>query len=457
MIMKVIIVGAGFSGLATATFLHAKGIPKENILILEKGTVPGGFINTVNKDGYIIETGPEGIRGNAMAANELIDLAGARDIVEPSSNISAKRYLVQKNRLVKLPHGPLGAVTTPLISFRSKLRLIAEPFIKSKDIPAESSLGELIERRFGKGVDHLLDAFISGVYAGDHRKLSASFVFPKLAEFEREHGSIIRGGMRYAKEKKKIDKKGDDKKKKPPFLLNFKNGMISLVERMSDGFDIRCNTPVLSIKKRESKYVVECENDQFSADVVVISTSPNNCPDLELKGKLPLNPIPGPPVAVVALGFDENDLLDRPRGYGYLSPSKEDRFALGTLFTSDVFPHHAPDGKVLFRVILGGRRSPERAKLSTEALVENTLEDIRPLLKLGDAQPEFTHVVRHKSGIPQLELGHWRVDDFRVHLETQNPGIYFNAIGWTGIATAHLANEGRRLAERIINQQLNPL
>ena len=52
---KVVIVGAGISGLACAYRLKQLGIP---CLVLEAEGRPGGVISTVRRDGYLFELGP---------------------------------------------------------------------------------------------------------------------------------------------------------------------------------------------------------------------------------------------------------------------------------------------------------------------------------------------------------------------------------------------------------------
>lgn len=52
---KVLIVGAGIGGLATALRLAKKGFAVE---ILEKNTQAGGRINRIEKDGFTFDTGP---------------------------------------------------------------------------------------------------------------------------------------------------------------------------------------------------------------------------------------------------------------------------------------------------------------------------------------------------------------------------------------------------------------
>ncbi|MCL4540555.1 MAG: FAD-dependent oxidoreductase, partial [Bacteroidetes bacterium] len=52
--MKIAVIGAGISGLATAHFLRRGA----EVTVFEKGNGPGGTIGTKVVDGYLVENGP---------------------------------------------------------------------------------------------------------------------------------------------------------------------------------------------------------------------------------------------------------------------------------------------------------------------------------------------------------------------------------------------------------------
>src|SRR5690606_17132780 len=43
--------------------------------------------------------------------------------------------------------------------------------------------------------DYAVNPFVGGVYAGDPRRLSLRYGFPKLHALEQEHGSLLRGAL----------------------------------------------------------------------------------------------------------------------------------------------------------------------------------------------------------------------------------------------------------------------
>ena len=148
-------------------------------------------------DGYLVEAGPSSFQAKPALCS-FIRRHGLEASLLAASRESRKRSLYRGDRLVALPRGPLSAVVTPLLSPRGKLRLLAEPFVRAGDATGESVF-EFAARRLGPEVaTDLVGAFLTGVYAGDERRLGAEAVFPGLVELERDYGSLLRGGLRRA-------------------------------------------------------------------------------------------------------------------------------------------------------------------------------------------------------------------------------------------------------------------
>src|SRR4051794_13765158 len=118
---EVIVIGAGISGLVAAHRLAKAG---RDVLVLESSDVPGGAIRTETLDGFIVERGPNSVRmtdGLEALAGEL-GLADELVLADPR----APRYVYLGGKLVRAPMGPASIVTTPLLSARAKLRVLAE-------------------------------------------------------------------------------------------------------------------------------------------------------------------------------------------------------------------------------------------------------------------------------------------------------------------------------------------
>jgi len=190
----VVVVGAGITGLTTAFQLARGGA---DVVLLEAGERVGGVMEGLRADTpeghWHFETGPNTViesHPEVMALIEAAGLSGERVEADPAAK---KRYIWKQGRLLALPGGPGSLLTTPLLSFRGKARLFAEPLI-GKGPEGEQSLADFVHRRLGREIlDNAVAPFVSGVYAGDPERLSLRWAMPKLHELEAEHGGLVKG------------------------------------------------------------------------------------------------------------------------------------------------------------------------------------------------------------------------------------------------------------------------
>ncbi len=85
--------------------------------------------------------------------------------------------------LSQAPMGPGGFFSTPLFSFRTKMRILMEVTRSPRARQEDASVAELIRDHFGSEVlERAFQPFIGGIYAGDAKRLSARHGFPKLWE-----------------------------------------------------------------------------------------------------------------------------------------------------------------------------------------------------------------------------------------------------------------------------------
>ena len=430
---RVIIVGAGITGLSVARELRMR-VPDVELTILESSNRAGGLVGTTVSDGYVLEWGPEAVQGSSKETLDLISRLGLDDTIIEATPESKTRYIVHRGGVVPLPMGPASILKTPLLSPAAKLRGAMEVVVGPGN--GEESVAEFGARRFGPAVAPLLDAVVTGIFAGDPEALSVDAAFPQLRWLENAYGSIIKGMM----------KRRNAGALSAP-LLTLEGGMETLVRAMARGMEIRYGARVLTIRRAGGDLEVVTEDSSETTDVVVLAGGPSMASLVE-EPRVQVPTVREAPVAVVGLGYDRSVADERSRGYGFLAPGTEERFVLGVLYTSCLFPTHAPEGKVLYRAIVGGVRHPERASLDDDALVRGCRADLKALLGV-EGKPEFVEVVRHPRGIPQLEVGHARVASALAALERATPGLYVEGTGCGGISTNHLIARAAELAERI--------
>ena len=435
---RVIIVGAGVTGLSLAYEVRRR-CPDAEVTVIEASQRAGGLVGTTASDGYLMEWGPEAIQGSSKETLDLVRRLGLENQTVKASPESKTRYVVFHGAVVPLPTAPFVALGTPLMSPWAKLRVVLELVVGSGN--GEESVMQFGARRFGSAIVALLDAMVTGIFAGDPEMLSVDACFPQLRWLEKKYGSIIKGMMR---------SRSAGALSAP--LVSLKNGMQELVRALARETDLRLGERVAAVRKSNGGVMVEAGSFSDVADCVVLAGGPSMASIVQ-EHSVQIPPVREAPVAIVGLGYDEADTDERSRGYGVLAPEKERRFMLGVLFTSSLFPFHAPRGKVLYRCLVGGVRHPERAVLSEEKLVAGCTSDLKDLLGVS-GDPEFVQVVRHPRGIPQMEMGHAQVASALDDLEKAVPGLYIEGTGCSGISTNHLFTKTSKLAERIVNERL---
>src|SRR5689334_1025569 len=100
-VIDAVVVGAGISGLTAAYRLHQTG---HSVCVLEAGDRPGGLIQSVQEDGFLMEHGPHTFPGRATELIALCRELGWDPV--PTNAWADKRYLYLKSRLTALPRRP---------------------------------------------------------------------------------------------------------------------------------------------------------------------------------------------------------------------------------------------------------------------------------------------------------------------------------------------------------------
>lgn len=408
--MKIGIVGAGISGLATAQAILA-GRPQAEVVVFEAGERCGGKVITERTpEGYICEWGVNGFLDKVPRTLELCREVGLQ--VLPADESAKKRFVFSEGRLHKLPEKPPEFFTSQLLSLPGRLRVVGEIFSGRARKPDET-LAEFGTRHLGReAFEKLIDPMASGVFAGDATRMSLKSCFPRIHEVENEYGSLIRGLITL---QKKARKEGSKNKPGPGpggTLSSFDDGMAALTDTLADrlGSRIRLETPIAGISWQGNHYHVHPENAPEEAFDALVLASPAYAQAAMLKDMAPaisdqLGAIPYPALAVVCMGYRSEDVGERMDGFGFLVPSREQRDILGTVADSHVFPNRAPQGRTLLRTMVGGARKPELADLPDEQLLDRVRANLKDIMGIT-AEPEFASIYRHRRAIPQYLVGH---------------------------------------------------
>ena len=160
--------------------------------MLEASERGGGVIRTVRREGFLLELGPNTVRPTPEIWALIAELGLEGEVL--LSDPRLPRFVELEGALPPLPMSPPTFFSTLLLSTRGKLRLLAEPLVRSRKIPARPSAPSSRGAWEGRPrTDH--SPLVSGIWAGDPDRLLATAAFPALTEWEREHGSLLRGAL----------------------------------------------------------------------------------------------------------------------------------------------------------------------------------------------------------------------------------------------------------------------
>ncbi len=460
---KIVIIGGGISGLATAWLLRSKALAagtELDITLLEKEERAGGKIKSIKADGYTCEWGPNGFLDSKPQTLDLCKAIGVEENLHRSNDNARKRFIFSGGELHQLPDGAPAFLKSRLISWPGKLRLALEPtpFIASAPAGVDETLAAFGRRRLGgEALDKLIAPMVSGIFAGDPETMSLVSCFPRIAELEREYGGLIRAMIMLAKKKKQDQASGkvvSSAAGPGGVLTSFREGIQYLSDALATslGGIVRPGTAVASVKKGDTvPYRVTCsDGTEYEADQVIVA-SPAFAAAEMLAGLDDgisgiLQQIPYASMTVICFGYSRGQIKRSLDGFGYLIPKKEGLSTLGTLWDSSMFENRAPEGKVLLRSMMGGACFPQYVTLSDDEVVDRVRKDL--VLTMGiDSAPEFVKIFRHPQAIPQYTVGHGKrlqalEESLRAH-----PGLILTGNSYRGIGLNDCVAAAERAAD----------
>jgi len=406
---KIVILGAGISGLSLGWFLKQKG--KHNFIILEKENRAGGYLATDLSSGFLFEKGPRTFR--TAQCSSLLQLASSLNLKEkiiPCDEMSKRRYLWWEGRLLPFPSHPFSFITSPLT------RDMLFAFLKERNVlplEQEETVEEFARRRFNQAVaERLFNPMVLGIYAGDYRKLSITSCFPTFKRWEQDYGSVIKGFWK-------------ERKQRPTFpfsLFSFQNGVQTLVDALTEKLHdhLVYNQPISKLEKTEKGLKITTSQDIFFADQVFSSLPAHAMEplvqEIDAESAKLFNTIRSESITIVHLGYSE-DVLER-KGFGYLVPSSQDKNILGVVFDSAIFPQHNQNKKeTRLTAMLKGTAFSKKEALQT------VLYHLKEQLGLSFL-PHSYEVHFAINAIPQYEIGHRKkITQLQERIKDKCPGL----------------------------------
>ncbi len=426
---RVIVVGGGLAGLATAYFLGQRA----EVTVLEAAPRAGGKLLTEARDGFLLEGGPDAFVTYKPAALELCRELGL-ELIE-TLPARPRSLVLDRGRLTPVPEGLMGVIPsrwlpmalTPLLSWTGKLRMLADLWLPARRESSEESLAEFLRRRLGgEIVERLADPLLAGIYGAPADCLSSRCLFPRLLALEEKHRSLIMGVLR------------QPSRARGPEMLGLRAGMSGLTEALQARVNgrLRVGQQVEQVLPGQ----VRVGGEWVQADQVVLATPAPQTARLLGPGALSeqLASIAYQKVATVALGFHRRQVIHPLDSHGFVVPTRQAGLVSACTWSSSKFPGRVPASCVLLRAYV---RNPQD---SDEELVEGVVQELRPLLKLI-GQPRMTRVFRWEN--PVYRVGHGElVSGLDRHVPA---GLFLTGSAYRGVGVPDVIEQARSTAERV--------
>lgn len=458
--VDVAVIGGGITGLAALHAIEerrAAGLDTGSARLYEAAPEVGGTIRTRERDGFLLECGPDAFLNEKPEALNLIRRIGLTDdLISFSRAVAQRSFVYFGGRLYPVPEGTwLMAPTrmrpfigSPLFSLKGKLRAGLELFIPPKEGDDDESVASFIRRRFGDEVFRRLgEPMVAGIYGGDAETLSARTVLPRFLKLEREYGGVIEGLRAELRLRKESGPSGP----RYGLFLSMKKGMGSIIARLVERLDglVECDAEVSSLERTNpsgpwtlhfrGRAPVEAKSVCLALPAPAASKLLGpTVPDLsEL-----LSRIRNESVLTLNLAFDRPAIGHPLDGFGFVVPRDSGLKLIGCSFSSVKFEGRAPEGRVLLRAFAGPLRE------SDEAVARELLSELRPILGIR-GEPVFAHVSRHPGAMPQYRVGHAALAQSIRRAQAAVPGLALAGNWFGGVGLSDCIREAEAAVQKL--------
>ncbi|HUQ73072.1 MAG TPA: protoporphyrinogen oxidase [Planctomycetaceae bacterium] len=480
-LLRIAVIGGGLTGLAAAhrlTELAAEQGRALDITLYEAGPRLGGIVGTVERDGYLIDTGADSFITNKPGALQLCQRIGLESRLQATEPRYRGALVLHDGRPVPVPEGfqllsPSAlwpVLKSPILSLAGKLRVAREYFIPPRMDTSDETLASFVRRRFGSEVlDRLVQPLVGGIYTSDPEKLSLAATLPRFLEMERKYGSLIRAA-KIAKPQA-LDEDRISGGARYGLFAGLRGGMQDLVDALVTRMNASCraelNSPVESVTmdsppdsatdaSRSPIYRLrfrDASEETFDAVLVTLPAyrTADVLQSLDTDLATQLRGIEYASSSIVVTGHALKDVRDPLNAFGLVIPHIERRRILAVSFSSRKFPNRAPDGRVLLRTFVGGAMQPELFDLDDEATIRLVRDELAATLGVT-GEPDFAMVVRYPRAMPQYHLGHLdRVAEIE-RLTAQHRGLTLAGNAYRGVGVPDAIHSGEQAAEGTLEE-----
>jgi len=463
---NIAVVGGGITGLTAAYYLK-KEIQRTNlpyeVKLIEASDRLGGKINTVHREGFVLERGADSFLERKKPAVSLVKELGLVDELVRNSTgqarvlVNEKLYNIPPGSYMGIPVKEDALAGSDLISEAGKQRVKEELTVPKGSAMSDQSLGHFLRRRFGDElIENLVEPLLSGIYSSDIDEMSLMASFPAFYELEQSYGSVTQG-LRATLP----TGQASTGKRKGQFLT-FRNGLETLVQKLAEELGdetVMLNTRVEKVVKKEGEDEVEGDYDlrlnngeSLCADAVVMTIPHLHLPRV-FEGYSffsSFEDMPMSSVANVVLAFDKSAVEGGLDGTGFVVSRNSDLRMTACTWTHRKWPTTTPDGKALLRTYVGKPADQGVVDMSDEEMVSIVRAELEKIMGITDA-PEFTMVTRWRDVMPQYTIGHVeRLEKARRELSDRLPGVYLAGSSYEGVGIPDCIGQGEAAVREVL-------
>ena len=468
-VSSVAVIGGGISGLAAAHRLLELD-PSLQVTLLEASPRLGGTIRTDERDGFLLERGPDSFISEKPEAVALAKRLGLESRLIETNSRYRRSFIVRNGRLRPVPEGfQLLApsriwpfLATDIFSVIGKARMAADLILPRRALngAADESLASFVRRRLGRqALERMAQPMVGGIYTANPETLSLRATMPRFLDMERDHRSLVLAMLRKARSEKKADQSGTSGARYGLFL-SFDRGMEVLVQALEKALaasrcTLRLQTRVQSLVRNSASWTIQTQTGEtLAADAICLALPAyvaaalvtNIAPTLTTQ----LNQIKYASTATINLAYRRAAIAHPLDGFGFVVPFIEKRSLIACTFSSVKFFGRAPHDHVLLRAFVGGALQPEMFELEEAEMLARVEGDLRQLLGVNE-RPVFADVAKWKQSMPQYEVGHLdRVQSIETELQ-KIPNLSLAGNAYRGAGIPDCIRSGEAAAARLLS------
>ncbi len=446
----VVVIGGGITGLSACWYLQTQSTAPLKITLIEGSNKLGGKMLTkkidIDEGAFIIDAGPESFVTRKREAWDLANELGLKNQIINPGGETRNMYVLDGGKPKKIPLSPLAFIKSDLISFRGKLRLMMEPFVRAKRDDEDESLAAFVTRRLGKeALDKMIGPVLAGIYNTNPETQSILVTSPIMREMEKEHGGLVRGAIARMRSRKKLSSDTP----KPPQFMTFIDGAQVMVDALVDQISasVLLETSVKSINENEGIYSIAINGeDPILADALVITTPGNQTSNMISKvdpeSSTLIGKIAHENIGTATLIF-RSDQIEIPYSInGLMIPRRENRRIDAVTWTSNKPMDRAPENFEMIRIFFGGG-DPSLVLMEEDNIVEIILSELNDILGIN-AKPIYSTVFCWPQSFPQAQVGHLDlIDNIEKSL---TGGLFVAGSSYRGIGIPDCIRQGRDAA-----------